>query len=560
MANTNDFIPFATGVGANVQTPATWAANPTVTEGFVNGTAEPYEANTALRQATSIASMIAGFTADFGPGNVQDNGDIATLKTQFEAALTQYFQDLDSNILPTAVAPLTTTDTTIGGWIHRVFGIAIAGKPAGTTSGQEAAAFGVGRAATDAEFAAGAPESGAAVSWPWATLQQIKAAFAGYLPLSGGSMTGLLKAASGLAGGVITLNSSASLATADTGKLIQLTGTTSFTTTLPTPIADGGAFNFFLNNSTAIQTISASAGAFFGVGQPSGGASTLSLDPGKGVLLWSDSYNWEVVVISGKELCPPQSKYFYVACNSGNDSNPGASGTPFKTLSGAINTISSKFFSSEIDIILSESGDYPGVSISPSSVSFWNIYPASGVNARIVAWDSTTNLGRGLTGSGPCSFEISNVSYGTMLENVGVSSGASVTINNCALIMASGAFALGSYSGASMKVYQGNTISGSGQGLALVTDASIAFGYQDSVTTATCSVNAVGNPTFTSACINAQENAVVKCYSGVATFSGSANGPRYVGYNGSRFSTFGAGPNYLLGSTSGSVDSQSSYT
>lgn len=41
-----------------------------------------------------------------------------------------------------------------------------------------AAAVGVGRPATDAEFAAGAAAASPAYQWPWATLQQIKAAFA----------------------------------------------------------------------------------------------------------------------------------------------------------------------------------------------------------------------------------------------------------------------------------------------------------------------------------------------------------------------------------------------
>lgn len=85
--NTNDFLPFATGAGADVETAIAWAADPTLQQGFQNGTADPKQVNTVLRQATSIAAMIAQFTADYGSGNVLDNGNIATLEAQFTAAL-----------------------------------------------------------------------------------------------------------------------------------------------------------------------------------------------------------------------------------------------------------------------------------------------------------------------------------------------------------------------------------------------------------------------------------------------------------------------------------------
>jgi hypothetical protein len=115
------------------------------------------------------------------------------------ATMTQVINGVNAN-LPSCIAPLTKTDTTNSlGWLNRVFGIRNASQPAGTTSTQEASALGAGRAATDAEFAAGAPESGAAMIFPWPTLQQIHAALSAlwaalgsYLPLAGGTLTGAL--------------------------------------------------------------------------------------------------------------------------------------------------------------------------------------------------------------------------------------------------------------------------------------------------------------------------------------------------------------------------------
>ena len=69
---------------------------------------------------------------------------------------------------PTAVAPLTQTDTSDAqGWLVRVFGLRAATQ----------ILTGYGRAATDAEFAAGVPAA-TGFQWPWPTLVQIHSALA----------------------------------------------------------------------------------------------------------------------------------------------------------------------------------------------------------------------------------------------------------------------------------------------------------------------------------------------------------------------------------------------
>ena len=87
MSYSNDFKAFAIGSGANVETPTTWSGDSVVNLGFQSGTALSIKFNTVLRQASSMAQMIGDFTAQYGPGNVQDNGNITTLQTQFISAL-----------------------------------------------------------------------------------------------------------------------------------------------------------------------------------------------------------------------------------------------------------------------------------------------------------------------------------------------------------------------------------------------------------------------------------------------------------------------------------------
>jgi hypothetical protein len=94
MSNANDFVPFGTGAGANVESAAAWTAETVRQTGFESGILSSKLLNTAFRQATSIAAMIAKFTADYGPSNVNDDGNIAALENQFGAALLQYVSGL----------------------------------------------------------------------------------------------------------------------------------------------------------------------------------------------------------------------------------------------------------------------------------------------------------------------------------------------------------------------------------------------------------------------------------------------------------------------------------
>ena len=104
------------------------------------------------------------------------NNVVITPPTANFATQAQVETDINAH-QPTAVAPLTQTDTTDPqGWLHRVFGVASASAPSADppTPPQDAAALGVGRPATASEIAAFAPTAGR-FPWPWPTLQQLGA-------------------------------------------------------------------------------------------------------------------------------------------------------------------------------------------------------------------------------------------------------------------------------------------------------------------------------------------------------------------------------------------------
>src|ERR1700730_143252 len=89
MPVTNDFLPFATGAGANVLTPANWAASQARQTGFQSGVAPSASFNTAWRQSSFVASMIAQFISDTLAQSVADNGNLAALETKFISAIQQ---------------------------------------------------------------------------------------------------------------------------------------------------------------------------------------------------------------------------------------------------------------------------------------------------------------------------------------------------------------------------------------------------------------------------------------------------------------------------------------
>ena len=83
---TNQFVPFATGTGANVYSAAAFAGLPARATGVVNGIADGPTFNSAWRQGTSMSAMLGQFISAYGY-DALDDGDIATLKAHFEAAL-----------------------------------------------------------------------------------------------------------------------------------------------------------------------------------------------------------------------------------------------------------------------------------------------------------------------------------------------------------------------------------------------------------------------------------------------------------------------------------------
>ena len=87
MTAQNDFVPFATGAGANTLTPSAFRAlTAIVGQGVQAGVARSDVANTVWRQASFVSAMIGEFIKDAGY-DALDDGDLGALETNFIAAL-----------------------------------------------------------------------------------------------------------------------------------------------------------------------------------------------------------------------------------------------------------------------------------------------------------------------------------------------------------------------------------------------------------------------------------------------------------------------------------------
>lgn len=87
MSVTNDFLPFATGGGANVEAQATYSADTLRTNGNQPGVAVSALNNKAIRQPTYFVSQLAQYLANIINMNVLDNATPAQLLAQLVAGL-----------------------------------------------------------------------------------------------------------------------------------------------------------------------------------------------------------------------------------------------------------------------------------------------------------------------------------------------------------------------------------------------------------------------------------------------------------------------------------------
>ena len=292
MPGSNQFLPFATGSGANVLTPADYAAlTSLVASGFTSGIAPSQQVNTPLRQSSFVASAIAQAIADQLGVAVNDDGVIANLENQF----LNLFQ---ANKYQMAVAA-GTADALTG-----AFTPAIAALTNGMTLHVRA---GSANATTTPTFKADSTTAYAIVKGNGLALAVGDIAGAGHwLTLQWDSTLGkwvLLNPATGITGqygrlsGVLTPTTSTTLTVAQLGSLVVFNGSTSGQTLTLPPVATCPAGTLFDIQNTASTSVTIKANAAeqinnLNIGVGSSGSNTLVLASGDSTTIVSLSGGW----------------------------------------------------------------------------------------------------------------------------------------------------------------------------------------------------------------------------------------------------------------------------
>ena len=87
MANTNDFLPFAVGAGANVLSQSDFAALPALNSGFQAGTAISAQLNKVWRQSSVMSAVLAQFIVNNSGQPAVDDGTTAALLANLNGAI-----------------------------------------------------------------------------------------------------------------------------------------------------------------------------------------------------------------------------------------------------------------------------------------------------------------------------------------------------------------------------------------------------------------------------------------------------------------------------------------
>ncbi|WDD94656.1 hypothetical protein Bsp3421_004790 [Burkholderia sp. FERM BP-3421] len=84
----NDFLPFAVGGAANVETQSDYVADATTRQtGFQSGVANSAKLNKVWRQSSIMAAVLGQFAADYSGNNSTDDGTTTTLEANLVAAI-----------------------------------------------------------------------------------------------------------------------------------------------------------------------------------------------------------------------------------------------------------------------------------------------------------------------------------------------------------------------------------------------------------------------------------------------------------------------------------------
>lgn len=109
-----DYLPCAVAAGNNADTQANFVGSGYQLNGFVNGIAQPFQANKLWRQSSMIAAAVANFISNQLQISVLDDGNIAALITNLTDAIASAAQGAQQRLVSVAFSPTPVFDASMG--------------------------------------------------------------------------------------------------------------------------------------------------------------------------------------------------------------------------------------------------------------------------------------------------------------------------------------------------------------------------------------------------------------------------------------------------------------
>jgi hypothetical protein len=109
-----DYLPVATAVGNNADSQANFQGSGYQLNGFTNGIAQPFQANKIWRQCSMVAAAVANFISNQLNIAVIDDGNLASLITNFTNAVLAAATGSANRLVSVAFTPTPVFDASQG--------------------------------------------------------------------------------------------------------------------------------------------------------------------------------------------------------------------------------------------------------------------------------------------------------------------------------------------------------------------------------------------------------------------------------------------------------------
>jgi hypothetical protein len=129
MSHQIDYLPVAVAVGNNADTQANFQGAGYQLNGFVNGVAQPFQANKMWRQSSMLAAALANFISNELNIDVVDDGNLATLITNLTNAVMQAARNASNTIVSVPFSATPIFDASQGS----IFEIVLTGNVTSST-------------------------------------------------------------------------------------------------------------------------------------------------------------------------------------------------------------------------------------------------------------------------------------------------------------------------------------------------------------------------------------------------------------------------------------------